>query len=682
MESAEGKNTVYGRLFIADYDNPPYYTNNILTTTRSGLEERATSAVAADQYATAAFVNSFHFTYNRLVNNRAISGQTPSLQKLGSNIFNPNPNFIDLSVSSKFTVGGGSNAPATFARNTFQLADDIDVIRGRHHVIFGLEYIAMQMDEININLANGVFSFTGASTNDALADFLLGSANSVQQGSPFQIGLRQKYWGAYVQDDIRLAKGFTVHAGVRWEPSLPEHDILDRGSHFSLPAFLAGQKSSVYSNSPAGLLFHGDPGIPPSYANGNWLGFAPRVGFAWDPSGKGAQSLRGSYGIFFDEPETFTARDFGASAPWGNALSLTLPAGGLTNPYSTYSGGNPFPLPYPPTMTAAFPAAGQYISFPLNLHHMYQQQWDLSYERQLAGNWLVTAAYLGSKATHLRTSIEENPAVYIPGNSTVANTQSRRTLTLLNPVQGALYSNITLADDGVNTTYNSLRISAQHRFSHHFTILSVYTWSHCLQDSETYGNRNSLGSTQYQDPYNRNLDYSRCDTDLRHNFNNSLVFETPKFSNRVADQLLDHWQLGALVTVHSGFPFNPLTGVDDLRTGVGLDRPNVVGNPYVRNLSSLLWINPSSFVANSLGTFGDAGNNSLIGPGFFNIDANVTRSFQIREHKIFQLRFEFFNLLNNVNFSNPVATLSSSSFGKIQSDVSPRILQLAAKFLF
>jgi Carboxypeptidase regulatory-like domain len=676
------RNTIYGRFFVADYANPIYYNNNILTTTRAGLAERATSAVAADQYATSSFVNSFHFTYTRLVNNRTVSGQTPSLAVLGSDIYNPNPNFIDLSVSSKFTVGGGSNAPATFVRNSFQLADDVDLIRGRHHIIFGIEYIAMQMDEININLSNGVFAFTGASTNDALADFLLGSANSAQQGSPFQVGLRQKYWGAYVQDDVRLVKGLTLHAGVRWEPSLPEHDILDRGSHFSLPAFLAGQKSVEYTNSPAGLLFHDDPGIPASYANGNWLGFAPRVGLAWDPTGNGRQSLRASYGIFFDEPETFTARDFGASAPWGNALSLTQPPGGLTNPFQGYPGGNPFPLPYPPAQNAAFPAAGQYISFPLNLHHMYQQQWDLSYQRQLAGNWLVTVGYLGSKATHLRTSTEENPAVYIPGASTVANTQSRRMLTLLNPVQGAFYSNITLADDGINTNYNALRISAQHRFSHNFTLLSVYTWSHCLQDAETYGNRNSLGSTEYQDPYDRNLDHGPCDTDLTHNFNTSLVYQTPKFNNRLKDQLLGHWQLGALITVHTGFPFNPLTGVDDSRTGVGLDRPNVVGNPYVRNTNSLVWISPAAFVANSLGTFGDAGYNSLRAPGFFDLDANVTRSFQIREHQSFELRFEFFNLLNHTNFNAPVATLSSSSFGEIQSSADPRILQLAAKLKF
>jgi hypothetical protein len=676
------KNTVYGRFFVADYDNPVFYTNNILTTTRSGLEERATSAVVADQFSTGSFVNSFHAAYNRLINNRAVSPQMPNLISLGSNMFNAYPHFIDLTVSNKFTVGGGSNAPATFTRNTYQLADDVDLIRGRHHIILGAEAMDMRMEEVNISISNGEWTFNGSLTNDALADYMLGRPSLLTEGMPFQIGLRAKYVGAYVQDDIRVAKGLDVHLGIRWEPSLPEHDQLARGSYFSMPAFLAGQHSTVYPNAPAGLQFHGDPGIPESYANGNWIGFAPRVGVAWDPSGKGTQSIRTSYGIFFDTPETFTARDFGASAPWGNTVSLTAPAGGLANPFLTYQGGNPFPTPYPPIHSATFPAAGQYITFPLNLHHMYHQQWDLSFQQQIAHDWLITAAYIGNKATHLRTSVEENPAVYIPGSSTVSNTQQRRLLTQLNAVQGPFYSNVTLADDGVTTSYNALRISAQHRFAHNFTVLSVYTWSHCMQNAETYGNRNNIGSEQYQNPYDRNADTAPCDFDLRHNSSTSLVYEVPRFMNRAVNQLLSQWRLGGLLSAHTGFPFTPTTGVDNSLTGVRQDRPSVVGNPYVRNTNTLIWIDPSAFVPNALGTFGNAGYNSVIGPGFFDIDANLIRSFQIREHQRFELRFEFFNLLNHTNFSNPVSAKNSSTFGKIQSAADPRILQFGAKFEF
>jgi Carboxypeptidase regulatory-like domain len=674
--------SIYGRFFVADYDNPPIYTNNILTTTRSGLEERATSVVLADQFTTATFVNAFHATYTRLINNRAVSQQMPNLVALGANMFNAYPHFIDLSVSNKFTVGGGSNAPATFVRNTFQFADDVDLIRGRHHIVFGLEAIAMQMNEVNVSLSNGEWTFNGSLTNDALADFMIGRPSLLAIGSPFQIGLRQKYWGAYVQDDIRVSKRLNVHFGLRWEPSLPEQDVVGRGAHFSMEAFQAGQKSTVYPNAPAGLLFHGDPGIPASYANGNWAGFAPRVGLAWDPTGNGKQSVRASYGIFFDAPETFTARDWGLMAPWGNSISLTAPAGGLANPFQTYPGGNPFPTPYPPTKNSTFPVAGLYVNFPLNLHHMYHQQWDLSYQIQLSGNWLVSASYLGNKATHLRTSTEQNPAIYIPGASSVSNTQQRRLLNRLDPVNGVYYANITYADDGVNTNYNALRLSAQHRFSHGFTVLSVYTWSHCLQNAETFGNRNSQGANQYQNPYNRNADYGPCDFDLRQNFSNSMVYEAPKFTNRIENQLLGNWQLGALISAHTGFPFTPFTGVDNSLTGVRQDRPNVVGNPYVRDTSSLVWISPAAFVANPSGTFGNAGYNSLRAPGYFDLDANLTRVFPIHEHQRLELRFEFFNLLNHTNLNTPVTSFSSATFGKIQSAGPPRILQFAAKFLF
>jgi hypothetical protein len=255
-------------------------------------------------------------------------------------------------------------------------------------------------------------------------------------------------------------------------------------------------------------------------------------------------------------------------------------------------------------------------------------------------------------------------------------------LTILNASQGPFYSNITQADDGINTNYNALRLSTQHRFAMNFTVLSVYTWSHCMQNAETYGNRNSIGSAQYQNPYNRNADTGPCDFDLRHNWSTSLVYEVPRFSDRAINALLSHWQLGALMAVHTGFAFTPLTGVDNSLTGVKQDRPNVLGDPYVRDTHSLIWINPSAFIANPLGTVGNAGYNSLNGPAYFNLDASVTRSFPVREHQRFDLRFEFFNLPNHANFSLPVATKSSSTFGKILSAGDPRILQFAAKFVF
>jgi hypothetical protein len=675
------KNTVYGRYFISDYDNPPIYTNNILTTTRAGMEERSQSVTVADQYSGQSFVNAFHATFARLFTNRIVSPTTPNVAELGSNITQFYPHFVNVTVSNYFSIGGGSNAPATFGRNQFQYADDVDLIRGSHHIMFGVEEMALQMYVENIGNANGSWSFNGSLSKDALADFMLGRPNQLQDGNPNAAGLRQKYWGVYGQDDIQVTKGLNIHVGLRWEPSLPEYDVNGRGQYFSMSAFRAGQVSTVHPNAPAGLLYYGDPGIPAAYANSSYLGFAPRVGFAWDPTAKGTQSWRGSYGVFFDTPESYMQGDWGKAAPWASTIVLTAPVGGFANPFQGYPGGNPFPAP-PPSKNSIYPSAGQYISNPLNLHHMYEQQWDLSYQRQFGGDWLVSASYVGSKANHLRTANEQNPSVYIPGASTVSNTATRRVLYLLNPIMGAYYSQITTMDDGMTSDYHALRLSAQHRFSHNFTVLSVYTWSHCMQNAEPIANRNAAGANYYQNPYNRDADVAACDFDMRQNLVASLVYQAPKFTNRALDEVLGHWQLGTLGSVHTGFAFNPITGVDNSLTGVGQDRPNVVGNAYVKNLSTLVWITPTAFVANPLGTFGNAGYNSLRGPGFFDMDANLSRVFRVRERSQFQLRFEFFNFLNHTNFSPPVSALNSSSFGEIQASADPRILQFALKFTF
>ena len=227
-----------------------------------------------------------------------------------------------------------------------------------------------------------------------------------------------------------------------------------------------------------------------------------------------------------------------------------------------------------------------------------------------------------------------------------------------------------------------MRLSAQHRFSRGFTLVSVYTWSRVVQNAEPLENRNSQGSNYYQNPYNRNADRAVADFDLRHNFITSLLYEEPRLSNRVVNQLFGHWQLGTLLSVHTGFPFTPTSGVDNSLTGVRQDRPNVIGDPYVRNTKTNVWVTPAAFVPNPAGTFGNAGYNSLRGAGFVDVDASLTRSFRVTEKQRFELRFEFFNVLNHTNFNFPVSNLSSAAFGKIQSAADPRILQFAAKYTF
>ena len=157
----------------------------------------------------------------------------------------------------------------------------------------------------------------------------------------------------------------------------------------------------------------------------------------------------------------------------------------------------------------------------------------------------------------------------------------------------------------------------------------------------------------------------------------------PRFANPWTNRFLSGWQLSPIVAVHSGTWFYALDGTDNCLCGVFLDRPNVSGNPYVRSTTGALqWLDPSAFSLSPTGTFGDSGRDSLEAPGYFDIDAAVSRYFNITERHRIELRFEFFNVLNHVNFSAPDNYVTDPQFGQILSDASPRILQFALKYTF
>ena len=677
------KNTIFGRYFILNYTNPAVYTNNILTLSRPSVIDRSQSFVLGDQMTiTPTVLNAAHFTFSRLSVNRFNPSTMPNPVALGVNMYVAVPNFLYMTISNYFNVGGGSNAPAKYIRNQYQWSDDTDWIRGKHHFSFGMENIIGQMYANNVYEANGLFAFNGQASGDALADLMLGSVfQFADTGS--QIGNSwAKYIGAYFEDAIQLTRTLNVHAGVRWEPSLPETQQYNLGDHIDLAAFKAGTRSTVFSNAPPGVFFYGDKGIPKAYANGSYNDFAPRIGFAWDPRGKGVESIRSSYGIFYDTPESYTNSAFALAPPWANGLTLSSPAGGFQNPFQGYPGGNPFPLPFPPTKTATFNQQGTYVNLPLNLHHPYVQQWNLSLERQFGSDWSLTLSYIGNKATHMRSGYEMNPAVYSGAASTTKNTAARRVFSLADPVNGAYYSTITMMNDGVNTDYNAMQFSARHRMSHGYTFLYNYTYSHCLQDTETLGNK--LQGNNQTDPNNMRFDYGPCDFDVRHNMNASFVYAGFNLANPTLNLIAGGWSPSFLISFNVGYPFTVLTGTDNSLTGIGLDRPVAVSgvSPYVRNTTSMQWITPSAFTPNSGGSFGNVGMNSLIGPHYTDADASLRKLFStFREQKL-ELRFEFFNIFNHPNLQAPVVSESSGSFGKIQAAGPPRIIQLAGKYTF
>jgi hypothetical protein len=494
----------------------------------------------------------------------------------------------------------------------------------------------------------------------------------------------------YVQDSYKISPRLLINAGLRWEPMLFPQDYYGNGNSISIPNFQAGQKSKVYPNAPAGMSFYGDPGLPKAFTGDKFRNFSPRLGLVWNPHGDGRDTIRLGGGILYDTAEVYYAERLTTNAPYGNSLILSNP-GPLSNPWAGYPGGNPFPGKYPPSADVTFPVAAAYSTIPMNLHPTYTTQWNVSYQRQLRGNWMVSASYLGNKTSHLWLSVDINPSVYIPGQSSTSNTDQRRVMYLLNPAQGQYYGSVITTDDGANTTYNGLLTSIQHRFSHGFTLLANYTWSHCISDGDFTGN---VGNEQYQNQSGRRADRGNCNYDIRHIFNGSFVGITPAIGPAWASKVLRNWQVAPLVRIASGLPLIVGTGKDNSLTGIGLDRPNVVPGVDPYNASwgpQLQFLNPAAFTQNPTGTFGNIGRNVLRVPGTINFDASLSRIFAITERFKLEARAEAFNAINHTNFKVPKTTtvqitdinaITATTFGRLTSASDPRILQFALKLHF
>ena len=682
------KHSLFGRGFLMDYRNPTVFDGtNILPSQRSGLLDLSQSLALGDVYTfSPTTVNSLHLNATRFRIHRGPPSNYIGDGTVGINLSGATtPNILAESVTGYFGTGG-PGSPLKVVNDSYQVAEDLDLIRGRHHISVGFEYFRNQINEANVYTSNGSFTFNGQVTGDALADFFLGKMSTFQQSTTEGQNWRQHVLGLYAEDEIHLGSHLLLTAGLRWEPFFPTPDKYGRGNHFDPVAFAKGQTTGKYTNAPPGLLFAGDPGITNGYTNPNYNTFEPRLGLVWDPKGNGKQTIRASYGIFYDTMMLYYYDRFGSTPPSGALIAVNSPTGGPDNPWAGQPGGNPFPLPFPPAKNFQFPLAAAYITLPLNLHPTYMQQWNLSYQRQIGADWLASATYLGNKTTHLWLGEELNPAVFIPGNcgntpcSSTANTNQRRVLSLQNPTGGAYYSTIGQTDDGAVSRYNGLIISLKKRFSRNFTILSNYTFSHCLGDGDYQG---ELIGPLYQNQASRTADKGNCAFDHRQVFNTSMVMTSPKFAGGWPGRLMGNWQLSPILSAISGTWFTLYTGRDNSLTGVNWDRPTVVStDSYPSSQSPTQWFNPSAFTANALGTFGNSGRDALLGPRSVELDVSLSRNFPLGEQRHLEARFEAFNAINHPNFGIPSNTLTQATFGKILSAADPRIFQFAMKLFF
>jgi len=716
------KHTVFARYVSGNLNVASSFDGkNPITINQYGVHDFNYSVALGSTYLiTNAIVNSFRIAASRTTVVK-LDDKYGSLKDFGANVTEVGGKvlFANVTGGGGFTIGSTAAVPGkAYTGPNWSLSDDVSWSKNSHQIQFGGTAYRRVMNYWSGVNAVGSINFNGTVTGLGLADFLTGNAVSFNQGTNYGMRLRQYYYALYVQDSWKLTRNFTLNYGLRWEPYLSNENITGQVNHFDQALFDRGFQSKVMLNAPKGLAFAGDP----EYACGNkyncdsWAKFFPRVGFAWDPTGRGKMTIRAAYGLFGDRLHQFFPNQMSFGPPNGN--SVTLANVNLSNPWANYPGGDPVPrlVGYNPTLVhaspnAEFPTSGAYVRFNQEDYKpMYVHQWNLSVQRQIK-TWLLTANYIGNSSIHLGTSEPGNPAKFLglgactlqiadPSGtvtprsfttcSTTANQNQRRLLYLQNPAAGQYYSGIGFYDPGGTGSYHGLYLSVNSRLGKNVSILANYTWSHCISD--IYDQQTGSGGVS---PFNnRRGARSNCaGADRRQVFNASIVAETPRFQRTWVRRAASGWQLAPIVTIRSAQFFSIVPGTDRALTTepaqtVNLARPDGI---YPANQSVNQWINPAAFSLPDLGTYGNLGLNNLKGPGSVQINLALSRNFTVREGWSFQLRGEAFNLPNHLNAAVPVNSMASSTFGQILSDVSgnnglnpgnQRILQIVAKFVF
>ena len=689
----------------------------------------------------AGMVNETRFSYLRYGNviGQPIGGVGPSLASqgfvagkgtLGIVPLNPGIEGIENVTFNDFTIGVDVTGERQ-VNNTFQWSDNLSGVMGAHTLKLGGSF---HFDQININsnsINNGSFVFQGTETGSDFADYLLGIASTYEQGDAGPFYIRNKYIGAFAQDSWRVRPNLILNYGVRWDVLPPWHEKYNQ-----LQTFVLGQQSEVYPDAPQGMVFPGDPGIPRSLAPTRWNDFAPRVGLAYSPNfddevlakvfgGHDQSSIRASWGIFHTAIEGLSAGIMSACAPYGYDYDSTGGHPMFNEPFVSattgLSNGQPFPSPIPafgaspghPNTSVDWskyaPITGDPAFYYRNTSP-YTESYTLSWERELRASTTLKVSYVGAQAHHLLvlTSADPgnaalclsvaNPSQVVPGTPTCGPFSEGGVFTKADGTSVQVRGPFSSAFDGITyqktigfSNYNALEVSLRHN-SRSLEVMAGYTYGKSLDDSS------SLAEPVY--PMGAALTKAISAYDMRQNFVASYHYKLPVAALLHAQNgWTTGWALSGITRFATGLPVTLYNNTDSSLLG---SMPNGINNngvdtPYY--LPGKLEINhdprngraafnTSLFPSNVtpyLGQLGNARRRFFYGPGLVNFDMALQKELAITEGKAVQFRAEGFNVFNHAQFygaSSVNGNISSGSFGQVVSAASPRLVQLAVKFMF
>jgi hypothetical protein len=592
-----------------------------------------------------------------------------------------------------FSVGnggfnGGWTEPSQEVRTTFGLYDNFSKTIGNHVLSFGMNLQHQYAAENTQYPTTPIVGFNGQYTGNGLADWLLGYMQSYTQGAGEIAVVSGWQPGFYGQDQFRVRPNLTLTLGLRWDPNIVPAVAGGRGA-----AFVPGQQSTLFPNSPLGLVFPGDKGIGQGLMPSTYNYWQPRLGFAWQPGFMPRTSIRAAFGMF-TAPLMYSMYNHTADiSPFSPTYALNGTANvplSLSNPWSQNAGTNfssPFPpfAPFKPISSATFATPFSIPAiFSQDFHLGITQSWNASIEHQFAYNIVARVAYVGSESYHQAVVADSNPGICGPVVAGACSNGGRTTYT---DFLGILQNN----SEGT-AGYNALQAGVEQRLTHGLQFQSNFTYSKTV-DTISSGNV-SFGPPLLPDPFNLRYNKGTSALNVPFIWVTNLVYTTPSLSdkNQFIHQVLGNWEVSGIVTLESGFPFG-ISGGDGNNNSGSLqfgDRADVVSgvSQNVRQGGKSQWLNEyfntAAFTHNAVGTFGNSAKNLFQGPPIKTMDLAFAKNWNFAERYNLQFRWEMFNALNTPSFANPDNTVGDGNFGKITSlgPIAPRVMQFGLKFAF
>ncbi len=588
--------------------------------------------------------------------------------------FYPGANSLNLVPNITFGQGWGPIgtsvlplSPAT--DDTRILSDNYTYVLGKHTLQAGGLWFHYTKDQAVNNQTQGSYNFSGIFTGDAMADFLLGDAQSYSQSNARFIrdySFNQTEW--YVQDDWRATSHLTLNIGLR-AYVMPMVTVAGNQMTSFLPSVF--NPSAAPQITPAGVLVPtpnynplngivtaGQNGVPAGFAP-TYVGWAPRFGFAYDPTGSGKTAIRGGYGVSYLNA--------------GNDDSSLV----LNPPYNVSVGLVNVPLSNPAAGTPKALGPVSLSAFSPSFVRPRVQSWSATVQHEFAGQILASVGYVGTRGSDFEVWIDRNSPAFAGAPAGLDFDPRLNTNTVnINTIRPYLgYGAITQYDSGLGSIYNALQTTVQRRFARGFAIQGNYTFGKALGETQTQ--RNEL----VQNPMNWRADYGPVNFDATHVFSMNYIWDIPFLKGRktIAGEVLGNWQVAGTFTAQSGLALSPGLSIP---TAGQATRPNATGQSVTGPQTLTQWFNTAAFAAPAYGMYGNSGTGVIRGPGFWDWDSSISRVFPIREAWHLKLSGEFFNTLNHPNWSAVSTSLGSGTYGHITSARDPREIQLSLRLDF